>query len=211
MGFATAIIQLGIAAIPWGIFRDWSIFLVTSSGILLAFITGSTGQWAREKWHARTNSPGTYILTRGVGHQHAIVIISGGVGLNLEDLASSSNFDAYITSRTRITMIILAALWTFHLITATGIKQNTWFLLAIGGIGILNNTFVANSKRHPEAFGIPLTFTEVIGETSVMKTLLQVEERYPNVGRAMLKFFFPGKLRPKEEEEWKALGYKVPE
>lgn len=203
IGFVTAVLQLGIAAIPCGIFGDWSILLVTTSGILLSFAMGSIQQWSKEKWACRRGSSKTVILTRGNGSQHAIVIIGDGMGLDLEDLAAGpTNVDASTSYTTRFTVTILAAFWILLLITAAGIKQNTWFLIAVGGIGILQNIFVAGRSRSPEAFGIPLTLDDVIGEPKVMDTLFAVEMAYPRVGKSMLDTFFPGKLRPEEQERW---------
>lgn len=144
------------------------------------------------------------ILTKGNGSQHAIVIIGNGKGLDIEDLATgpsaidlSSSF-----SSTKIALLILAFLWMALLVVAAGIKQNSWFLLAIGGIGILENIFVAGPPRHPAAFGMPLNFENVIGEAKVMDTLFAAEQGYPGAGRSMLDTFFPGKLRPKEQARW---------
>jgi hypothetical protein len=203
LGFATAAVQLGVAAIPWGIFGDWSVFLVAASGILLVLATGSISQWRKEKWHCRRHTSNTVILTKGHGSQHAIVIIGDAKGLSLEDLAA----DAPVPTSygTRFAVRSLAILWIFLLITAAGIKQNTWFLLAIGGLGILNNTFVAGARRHPRAFGVPLIFVGVIGKPRIMDTLFEVEEAYPRVGRSMLDTLWPGKLRPHEQEKWKEL------
>jgi hypothetical protein len=203
IGFATTLFQLGIAAIPCGVFGHWGIFLVTVSGIFLSFATGSLSQWSKEKWACRRKSDKTVILTRGNGSQHAIVIIGDGNGFDLEDLAAGpTNVDVSASYTTRIAVTLLAALWILLLITAAGIKQNTWFLLAIGGIGILQNIFVAGWRRFPEAFGVPLIFDGVIGKPKVMDTLFAVEEAYPRVGRSMLDTFFPGKLRPEEEKKW---------
>lgn len=204
IGFVSTIIQLGIAAIPCGIFGDWGIFLVTIAGILLSFATGSLPQWAEEKWACRDKSTKNVILTRGNGSQHAIVILGGGKGLDLEDLAAGqTNVDVSASWFTRISVIVLAALWILLLITAAGIKQNSWFLLAVGGVGILQNIFVAGWRRFPKAYGIPLTFVEIIGENKVMDTLFAVEDKYHHIGASMKDTFFPGgKLWPEEEKKW---------
>ncbi|KAJ8096512.1 hypothetical protein POJ06DRAFT_264010 [Lipomyces tetrasporus] len=203
IGFATSVLQLGIAAIPCGIFGDWSILLVTASGIVLSFATGSLSQWSKEKWACRRNSEKTVVLTRGNGSQHAIVVIGDGKGLDLEDLAAGpTNVDVSASHLTRIVVILLAAFWILLLITAAGIRQNTWFLLSIGGIGILQNIFVAGWRRFPEAFGVPLIPAGVIGKPKVMDTLFAVERAYPGLGRSMLDTFFPGKLRPDEQKKW---------
>jgi hypothetical protein len=207
IGFATTILQLGIAAIPCGIFGDWGIFLITSTGILLSFATGALPQWAEEKWACREKSLKKVILTRGNGSQHAIVVLGQGNGLDLEDLAAGqTNVDASASWTTRVSVTVLATLWVLLLITAAGLKENTWFLLAIGGVGILQNIFVSGWRRDPEDYGIPLTFLKVIGKPKVMDALIAVEEEYPNVGESMRPIFFPGKLRPDEELKWEELA-----
>lgn len=110
---------------------------------------------------------------------------------------------------TRIILIGLAILWILLLITAAGIKQNTWFLLAVGGIGILGNIIVAGCTRPPSAYGVPLAFHDVITDTKVMETLFAVEEKYPRLGKSMLATFFPGTLRPAELERWRELDVRT--
>jgi hypothetical protein len=202
-GIITAIFQLGIAAIPCGIFGDWSILLVTAIGSLLAYGTGRLPQWAKEKWACRDRSTKTIILTKGNGSQHAIVVIGNGKGLDLEDLAAGPLDPARLRSTmTRVFILGLGVLWVLLLVAAAGIKSNTWFLLAVGGLGMLENLFVAGKARAPEAFGIPLKFKQVIAEPKVMKALWALEESHPRAGRSMLGTFFPGKLRPEETEKW---------
>ncbi|TRX90295.1 hypothetical protein FHL15_008840 [Xylaria flabelliformis] len=200
-GFATVIAQLGLAAIPCGLYGHWAILVVTIAGIILSFATGALPQWTREKWACRRNAAKTVILTRGNGSQHAIVILGTGNGLDLEDLATAGSM-SFPSCLTRCATVILAALWILLLITAAGIQENTWYLLAIGSIGMLDNIYVAGASRSPKNFGIPLQFVEVIGHNKVMKALLEVESRYPRVGRSMLRTFFPGDLEPEEQVEW---------
>jgi len=203
IGFATSIVQMSVAAIPCGLYGDWGILLVTTSGIILSFATGSLSQWRKEKWACRRNTAKTVILTRGNGSQHALVIIGDGKGLDLEDLAAGPNsINVSASNTSRIVVTLLAVLWILLLISAAGIKQNTWFLFAIGGIGILQNIFVAGWRRFPKAFGMPLTFVKVIAEPNVMDTLFAVEEAYPHVGSNMLDTYFQSNLRPKEKERW---------
>lgn len=202
----TAILQLGIAAIPLGIWGDWGVLLVTATGIILSFTTASLPQWQQEKWSCRRNSKKTIILTRGNGSQHAIVIVGAGQGLDLEDLASGPiDMDVSRASATTLILMALAALWIVLLIVAAGLQQNTWFLLATGGIGMFENILVAGWPRQPKYFGIPLVFKEVIGEAGVMDTLFAVEQAYPRAGQAMLNTFFPGRLSNKERERWDEL------
>ncbi|KAF7557284.1 hypothetical protein G7Z17_g771 [Cylindrodendrum hubeiense] len=209
-GFGTALVQLGIAAIPCVIHGDWGIVLVTAVGITLSFMTGALPQWATEKWACRRHTKKTIILTRGNGSQHAIVIIGDGKGIDLEDLAAGqTNVDVSASSTTRIAITILAAFWILLLITAAGIQHHTWYLLTVGGIGILQNIFVAGWPRFPKDLGVPLEFEKVIGKPKVMDALFEVEEEYPHVGRSMLDTFFPGKLRPGESRRWDDLEKKA--
>ncbi|MCJ1306684.1 hypothetical protein MMC25_000327 [Agyrium rufum] len=204
IGIVTAIVQLGIAAIPCGVFGDWGILAVTAAGTFLSFLTGSLPQWSKEKWACRKNSDKTVILTKGNGSQHAIVVLGNGRGLDLEDLASGSlDADTSASFLTRAAIVALGVLWILLLITAAGIKQHTWFLLAVGGLGMMENLYVSGRRRLPEAFGVPLVFERVIAKPTIMDTLFAVEEAYPDVGRSMRDTFFPGRLRISETARWK--------
>lgn len=210
-GFVVMVLQLSIAAIPCGLHDDWAILLVTVCGIILSLVTGSVPQWANEKWACRMLRPGSekmVVLTRGNGSQHAIVVLSDGWGLDLEDLSvGSTNLDVSVHSGTRIIFSILAVFWILLLITAAGITTNTWFLLAVGGIGILQNIIVAGARRSPAALGVPLVYEGVIGETRVMQTLYAVDRKYKGLGRSMRQTFFPGvHLTDDEEKEWETLA-----
>ncbi|KAI9639991.1 hypothetical protein NHQ30_011550 [Ciborinia camelliae] len=201
IGLIICIFQLGLAAIPCGIFGDWSILLITAAGIVLSFASGAIPQWSQEKWACRRGTRKTIVLTRGNGSQHAIVIIGNGKGLDLEDLAVA-DASSLPSGQTRFCVITLAAFWILLLVTAAGIQHNTWFLLATGTVGIIQNIYVASACRSPKSFGIPLEFVEVIAEIKVMDTLFRVEERYQRLGRNMLDTFFPGDLRENEQTRW---------
>ncbi|KAH7304229.1 hypothetical protein B0I35DRAFT_414522 [Stachybotrys elegans] len=207
LGFTITALQLGIAAVPCALYGDWGIILVTAAGILLSFAMGSLSQWKKEKWACRTGCKKDAILTKGNGSQHVILVLASGKGLDLEDLATGqTNVDVNATLTTRIVVLGLAMMWTMLLITAAGIESHTWYLLAVGAVGIVQNVFVAGKKRRPEAFGAPLIFVEVVGEVKVMDTLVAVEKKYPYAGFSMRDTFFPGgKLRDAEKEVWGAL------
>ncbi|KAI0376825.1 hypothetical protein F5Y04DRAFT_285502 [Hypomontagnella monticulosa] len=207
-GLVTCVLQLGIAAIPCGIYGDWSILLVTGAGMILSFVSGALPQWSREKWACREDTDKTFVLTRGNGSQYAVVIQGAGVGFDLEDLAAA-DAGTFMPLRTRFGIIGLATLWIFLLIAASGISENTWFLLAVGGLGILQNSYVAGTSRSPEAFGMPLEFVEVIAEPKVMDTLFALEDRYPRLGWNLLPTFFTGDLNDAETAKWKEYQDKV--
>jgi hypothetical protein len=205
-GFAVAIFQLGMASIPCGLFGDWGILMITVCGIVLSSVMASLPQWKNEKWACRRLPKGgdkKVAFTRGNGSQHAIVIVGSEGFLDLEDLASGQmNVDVSVSTTTRVAVAGLALFWILLLITAAGLKQNTWFLLAVGGIGILQNVFVAGWRRHPRDSGIPIDFVTVFGDMKVMNALYAVEDAYPYLGRSLLETFFPGKLWPDEQDRW---------
>ena len=205
-GFLIALLQLGIAAIPLGLTGDWNILLVTSCGILFALATGSLPQWRKEKFACRTSATKNVILTRGNGAQHAILVKGCGIGIDFEDLAAA-DINAFATASiiTRVSLVLLAALWVFLLISAAGLSDNTWYLLAVGGVGILQNAAVAGFPRRPGAFGVHLEFEDVVCKPNVMLSLMEVERKVPRAGRSMLGVLFPGKLFPTEELEWNVL------
>jgi len=205
-GFAVASLQLALSAVPLFLDRDWGVMLITVAGIMLAFLSGSLPQWRKEKWACRRNTKKTTMLTRGNGSQHVLLILGNSKGLDLEDLASAQpSLDATMDKKTRASLVALAILWMVLLITATGLKRNSWVLLAVGTIGIFQNVFVAGWRRRPEAFGIHLDFVEVIAETKVMNTLFKLEEKYERAGKSLLPIFFPGQLRDSEKETWKEI------
>ncbi|KAK5662280.1 hypothetical protein OQA88_8186 [Cercophora sp. LCS_1] len=205
-GIVTILLQLCVAAIPCAISSNWGILMITACGTALSLLTGMLPQWEREKWACRRRSNDTYVLTRGNGAQHAIVVLGNGRGLNLEDLAAGqSNMDTSTSWSTRIATVLLAVSWVLLLLTAPGLVAELWFLIAVGGIGIVHNIVVAGCARRPESFGIPLEFVTAFGQSKVMRTLFEVEQHYPALGRSMVSEFFSGNLTADEERRWNEL------
>ncbi|KIY00977.1 uncharacterized protein Z520_03643 [Fonsecaea multimorphosa CBS 102226] len=215
-------LQLVIAAIPTILpQRNWGILMITGVGSLLAMITGSLPQWMDEKYACRLDSRDTYILTRGNGHVHVFVIenappIKGevkegapkkvGTSLNMEDLAIQS---PRATLLSRSILVALAVAWVFFLITAGGLEKDTWYLMGVGGLGMVHNVYVANAARKPAAHGSPVVedldnckrIKADPGE-KVMAVLMKAEEYRPGVGLAVLTTFFPGRLDKDEADSW---------
>ena len=214
-GVVTSIVQLGVAAIPFGLYGDWGYFLVTAAAIILCLATGAQKQWKREKWACRIfeegDKPRHYIMTRGNGAQHALVIECNGVGMNLEDLCTGfDNLDSpAISKATRLTMVGLAVLWVCLLITSSALTDNAWFLIAVGSIGMLQNIFVAGWSRKPQSLGLPLKFDGVIGHRKVIEALYKVEERLPKAGQRLAGQFFPAGLRKDEEDKLNGMGNRL--
>ena len=141
------------------------------------------------------------MLNRVGCSQHALVIYGNGEGLDLEDLASTGE-GVGTELYTRCVMSILTVAWIVLLITVSGVKQQTWFLLAIGSLGMVHTVFVAGQPRRPSAFGIPLTYREFILGDDVMCSLKLLEEKYPRIGLSLLSTFFPSELQSQDEIEY---------
>ncbi len=241
-GFVVIILQLGIAAIPCGLYNDWGIILVTAVGTLLALVTGMLPQWRFEKWACRRKTEKVVILTGGNGTRHVMVIIGAGKGLDLEDLAVGESprmrrrteHGNRLATRerdkdgnvmkdsegkdkmkilmlfgvpvsfwiTQVSCLILAFLWIVFLITVAGLQQNTWYLLLIGGLGMIQNVVLAGASRRPSTTGIHLTKIKSIEQSKVMDALMDLESYQEHCGRSLLPEFFNGKLRPAEEKWW---------
>ncbi|PQE30982.1 hypothetical protein CJF32_00006020 [Rutstroemia sp. NJR-2017a WRK4] len=161
-GWLTIITQLGISIAPWIQYSNCGVFLITVSGTLLALITGSLRQWGAEKWAGRLlNEPGstknkskTVCLTRGNGHRHAMILRGRGTALDLEKLATATSESL---SETPWLLGSMALLWAFLLITVSGLKQNTWFLILIGAIGMVQNIYASAARRSFGTLNLRLT------------------------------------------------------
>ncbi|KAJ3557305.1 hypothetical protein NPX13_g9954 [Xylaria arbuscula] len=199
--YALTALQLGISSIPWICYGIWEIFVVTLAGSVLAYSTANLPHWHQERWQCGRQSNKKFVLTRGNGAQHAIVILGQGRSLDLEDLSTSSETFPLPVGTSWVYMI-LTVLWCALLIMVCGIQEQRWVLVAVGAIGMIHTVFITGCPRNPEFYGIPLDFKEVIGQHKVMRTLMDVEEAYPGVGRSMVATFFPGKLHPHEILWW---------
>ncbi|KAL4913024.1 hypothetical protein BDW62DRAFT_193414 [Aspergillus aurantiobrunneus] len=210
-GLLVTVLQLGIASIPAGLDGEWGVLMITGAATALCYVTGALAQWKVEKWACRsldTRTKKSFVLTRGNGAQHAIAIVANGHGLDLEDLATGFSMidKPTITLFAQLATIVLGIAWVALLITASGVDRGSWYLIAVGGIGMLQNIFVAGWKRTPGAYGVPLDFVEVVGEVKVMQTLMEVEKKYEKLGKSMLGTFFPGDLRDNEVRQWEAIA-----
>lgn len=202
-GIVVMVCQIAISAIPWGLYHDWSIFLITICGTLLALFTGALPQWRREKWACRKQGKAkTVVLTQGQGSQYAIVIMTNKMGFDLEDLAGARRI-SYTNPRwlTKLGVGALGVFWVMLLIAAAGIKRNTWFLLLVGGLGIVQNLYVAGAMRTPLEYGIDLSPGPIFGHPKVFKAISEAERVYPGLGRSMVGIFFPKGLTESEEKE----------
>jgi hypothetical protein len=147
LGWATIVVQICIAALPWFLYGSWGVMVVASCGNFLALFTCALPQWRQEKWAGATlDSENVTCLTRGNGHRHIMVFIGGKGSWNFETLATASSAPR---SETPIVSLVLALLWTCLLISVSGLKEHTWYLIAIGGIGMMQNVHAAGKTRDP--------------------------------------------------------------
>lgn len=217
-GLVTTAVQLGVAAIPWALRGNWAIFLAASTGSLLAYVSASLPHWREEKFKARSKvDEQDFALTSGQGSQHVLIVMGARRGkketpwgLNLADLAGGRPPEM---PNTRIWTAMLAILWVVFLITCIGIVSDTWFLLAVGGLGMLHNLICAGWPRRPAAMGLPIRLTgitdngkqsqtQIFAEEKAMWTLMELELEHAGFGKALLREFFPGPLRGWEDEWW---------
>lgn len=231
VGHTVMLVQLGIAAIPLGLYDDWGIFLVTAVGTLLALVTGALTQWKVEKYACRTGSKKDVILTAGNGARHAMVILGEGKGLDLEDLAGgqgprmgrpwekhgwfvktgTDNRRRAILFRglpldlwmTRAVCLSLTVVWIALLVSVAGLKENAWFLLLVGAIGMFQNAYVAGVDRKPSKRGVHLKSVEKFTGKKVMDVLMDLDVARKGIGRCMLAEFYPGGLKEEfGEVQW---------
>ncbi|EPS35393.1 hypothetical protein H072_11232 [Dactylellina haptotyla CBS 200.50] len=154
IGWVVIAVQLGIAAIPWGLWGDWLIFLVTAAGTLFSLLSSSLPQWISEKWAwRRLWKPKTLVLTRGNGNLYAIALVCRPGDPDIEALASAR---AETKPFTRPMFLVLTVFWMLLLITVSGIQDDRWFLIAVGGIGMLQNMWAASCVRSPSTLGLHL-------------------------------------------------------
>lgn len=238
------VVQLVIAAIPWMLYEDWSIFLIAAVGTVLALMMGALPQWRAEKFSCRTNeSKKDVLITRGIGTRHVMMIIGDGNCLDIEDLAGGEsprsyrmwqnfyNLDAnkHATNDpslpppansplkkrgvtlhkimtgggerpgtighvpiafwfTRIICFIFAILWICLLISVAGLKTNAWYLLLVGAIGMIQNSFVAGFRQDMVASGVHLEKqeNETVKGPKVMRVLMDLEIERPNAGLSLM-------------------------
>ncbi|KAJ6186444.1 hypothetical protein N7519_007745 [Penicillium mononematosum] len=200
-GFIVITIQLVIAMLPWVFHGEWGTFLITAYGNFLALVGASLPQWKREKWSCPKQGGATVTITQGNGSRHAVVILGKkGVGLDLEILAQGTR-TAPPSRSTRFAAGVLLVQWLGLLITAAGLKIDTWYLLGVGALGSLQNLIAAGAPRQPRALGVHIKDTgRPISGTRVAHVLKMAEEQYPGVGISLVPIFFPGSMRIREQD-----------
>lgn len=201
-GVIVIMLQLAIAIIPGALFGNWMIIIITAGALLLVQFQAALPQWQKELWSARPipeEKTEVVCLTKGNGSAYVMVIKSEGIGLRLADLASGRE----VTSKTTVPVtFLLAILWLIHLFCMTGVVNNSWYSLLIGGLGMLQNAIASGARRKPGALGFHLEKVREVQNNKVFDALKEAEKVERKVGVVLTDIFFPGGLQS-DEEAWK--------
>ncbi|KAI1175793.1 hypothetical protein F4777DRAFT_588288 [Nemania sp. FL0916] len=212
--------------------HEWGILAITAFGTLLSLVMGSLPQWWAEKMPKNQASKKIFALTAGNGSRDIMIIKGEGRCLDLEELATlgspmaprlwtkmqmfsvlrseSNGRDAKMIFRlplgfmtSRCVCVIQALGWFLILISLAGIRSHTWCLIAIGTIGWIHNVMLADLNREPKTRNLPLKLLDTIKRHKIMDGLMDLEVTHEGCGEPLLQEFFPGRLRPDEEEWWR--------
>ncbi|KAG7006553.1 hypothetical protein G7Y79_00014g037280 [Physcia stellaris] len=204
-GIVIIVLQLSISIIPWVLMSEWATTVLVAGGIGLAQAQAALPQWKAEKWACPRNG-GTVSITKGNGHRHVMVLLGSPKALDLEILAAGSK-GGDLPVLMKVAVAGLAASWTILLITVAGLKQGSWYLLATGTIGMIQNIVVSSSPRSPNAFGIHISHIQTIKASKVSKALMKAEQYCSGVGTSLIPVFNPGGFRapPDEIDFWQKI------
>ena len=123
--------------------------------------------------------------------------------MKLEDIAAGRAGGLGLLSSVAAAALLLS--WGVLLVAFTGLDApDAWCVLGLAALGTAVEILAAKTWRSAKALGFKVKETVVVHEDKVMQTLMQAEEIEQGVGMALLPVFFPGPLRPKEEEWWGA-------
>jgi hypothetical protein len=86
--FFMSILQLGVAAIPWGLHNNWNIFIATAAGTVIAYASASLPQWQIKNWTPERRMK-DIAITQGNSNQHVIVILGADHGFDMEAPAAA--------------------------------------------------------------------------------------------------------------------------
>lgn len=143
-GWLTIVAQLCLSVVPWVRHGNWGVLLVLACGTVLALVTGAMPQWRREKWAgAKLERHSVHVLARGNGQRYVMVFIGSPNSYNLEVMATAK---AQRHPETPIITCILAALWAGLLVCTSGLNQDSWFMVGIGGLGMIQNVYTAGAS-----------------------------------------------------------------
>ncbi|KAK7953042.1 hypothetical protein PG988_013736 [Apiospora saccharicola] len=100
---------------------------------------------------------------------------------------------------TRVVVTVQSILWLLLLVNVSTPRENNWFLLGIGAIGMFQNGISAGSERDPKHRNLPIRKVDTIRSQKVMDGFMDFEVAY-GLGKPLLHEFFPGDLQNDEKE-----------
>jgi hypothetical protein len=109
---------------------------------------------------------------------------------------------------TRVASFIQVIFWLALLVTVAGLKSHSWYLVAVGSVGMLQNGMLAAVARKPERRGLPLRRVDTIMTSKVMDGLMDLEATIGGAGQVLRDEFFPGSLREDEFQWWTGAAQK---
>ncbi|GIZ45006.1 hypothetical protein CKM354_000819000 [Cercospora kikuchii] len=190
--------------------RNWIILMITAAGTVLAILASSIPQWQLEKFRAARNTKGSFILTKGNGHLYSYVLLNPNdskQSMNLEHLAVVRPEDLR-SVYTKVVVPLLALCWVFLLLCVGGLENDTWYLFAVGLLGMIQNIVLAIVGRSPDTHGLPIEPATdgddcIIRDRKVMRMLKKAEMVRPYVGIRLKRVYFEDTyLNPDEKQYW---------
>jgi hypothetical protein len=175
------------------------------------------------------NSTKKIAITSGNGSRHVLVLIGKGNCPDFEDLAAAEGprhgrrwvkYGWFVKNAgdvrlfrslpldfwmTRLCCGMFILLWAAVLISVLALKNNSWYLVGSGTIGMIQNAVVAAASRGSANVGIRLTNQKIFIGSKVMDVLMDLDIEQEGCGRTLLNEFFPAGLDiPKDrgEKDW---------
>ena len=207
LGWMTIFAEIGIVIVPWVIDRDWGPMQIVLSGTLLAAATCYLPQWTKEKWAGRLLSKENVLcLTRGNGHKHVMVLIGSRGSPDLETFATARGSPC---PETPYVTVVLAILWICLLISVIGLKDNAWYIIGAGGLGMIQNVFAAGATRSSSTTGLQLSIFKrmptITGKSKDFKDDVNAEVDLNQASQDVLplkEWVGPQKARPSLMPAW---------
>ncbi|KAK7425695.1 hypothetical protein QQZ08_007794 [Neonectria magnoliae] len=109
---------------------------------------------------------------------------------------------------TLVNTVIQSSCSLLLLIAVAAVKTNTWYLLAVGTIGMFQNGILAAIERPSESRNLPLRELVTIERQKVMDGLMDLDCTLKDLddnlkwGNSLRGEFFPGELREDERKWW---------
>ncbi|KAG8427873.1 hypothetical protein J3459_006281 [Metarhizium acridum] len=90
------------------------------------------------------------------------------------DVESLAGAKSKVPRGTVLVTVISAILWTALLISASGLRQHSWFLVGVGGIGMVQNLYAVGSHRKAGTSSFHMTRRQP--RSTIVATRKQVDD-----------------------------------